>query len=103
MIENLEVVKEKLVEFLSFANVTREEIDNLFKVAVSTDCEAMRVSWRKNPYYVRFDVGILWDENIHQKSKILTVRVKIGNTMIIKGLEHTEGKFQTFIAEFKLV
>ena len=101
MVENLEVVKEKLVEFLCFANVTREQIDNLFKVAVSTDCEAMRVSWRKNPYYVRFDVGIVWDEHFHRKSKVLSAKIKTDNTIIHEGLEYTEGTFQTLAVELK--
>ena len=99
MVENLEVVKEKLVESLGFADVTREEIDNLFKIAVSANCESMCIIWRKFPHAVRFDVGILWDEHFHRKSKVLAVKVKTANTTIHKGLEHTEGKFQTFAIE----
>jgi len=101
MVENLGVVKEKLVEFLGFANVTREEIDNLFNIALSSECELMRVCWRKNPYYVRFDVGIMWDEHFHQKSKVLTVKVKTENVTINKGLEHSDGKFEVFQIELK--
>jgi hypothetical protein len=101
MVENLDVIKKKLVEFLGFTNVTTEEIDNLFKVAISKDCESMRITWRKFPHAVRFDVGILFDEHFHRKSKVLTVKAKTENTTIHNGLEHTESKFQAFSVELK--
>ena len=101
MIRNSEVIKEKLAEFLSFANTTKEEIENLFNVATSTECEYVHITWRKKPHYVKFDVGIVWDENTHRKSKIMTVGIKTDNTEIADGIEHTEGKFQTLIAEFR--
>lgn len=103
MIKNSEAIREKLAKFLSFADITREEIDNLFKVATSADCEYMHITWRKKPHYVKFDVGIVLEENSHRKSKVLTVGVKTDNTVITEGIEHTEGKFQTFIAESKLL
>ena len=101
MIENLETIKGKLTELLSFANVTKEEIDSLFKVATSKDCESLSITWRKFPQVVKFEVGIVWEEQFHRKSKLLIVKAKTEKTKIHKGLEHTEGKFQTFKIELK--
>ncbi len=56
--EALEVVKQKLMEYLAFANVTREEIDIFFKIAVSPNCESMHIIWRKLVHLVRFDVAV---------------------------------------------
>jgi hypothetical protein len=99
--DGLELVKEKLTESLSFAEVSEKDIETLVKLASCIDCESMRITWRKRPFYVRFDAGIMWDEYFHRKSKILAVKIKTSTTKVQKDLECSNGTFQEIQFELK--
>jgi len=101
MSQNLDALKQKMIEFLSFTSLTKEEIENLFKVALSQDCEMMNVTMRKFPQAVTFDVGTRLDKQVHQKVKVLSIKVKTINTLVHQNLEHTKGKFKIFTLELR--
>jgi hypothetical protein len=94
----LKIVEEKLVESLSFASISQVEIENLFKAAVSMDCESMEIVWRstRGYDYVRLTTGIVWDEYSHKKSKVLTIDARSGRTEVRPNSEFSEGKFYSF-------
>jgi hypothetical protein len=96
--DGLKIVKAKLVESLSFANISQVEIENLLKAAVSVDCESMEVVWRstRGYNYVRLTAGIVWDEYSHKKSKVLTIDARSGRTKVRPNSEFSEGKFYSF-------
>jgi hypothetical protein len=97
----LDIVKRRLVEFLSFADVSTVEIENLLKVVASMECESTHVTWREDGHYVKFDVGIVWDEKSHKKSKVLVINARTGKTYIDKDLEFSEGTFYGFRFDLK--
>lgn len=96
--DGLKIVKEKLVESLSFASISQTEIENLLKAAVSMDCESMEVVWRRarGYNYVRLIAGIVSDEYSQKKSKVLTIDARSGTTEVRPNSEFSEGKFYSF-------
>ena len=61
--DGLEIAKEKLIQLLSFTNISITEIECLLKAMVSADCESTNVVWRRGDYCVSLDAGIVWDEH----------------------------------------
>lgn len=99
--DGLKTVKEKLIEILSFVNISATEIENLLKTAASTDCESIHLVWRRGDQCIKFDAGIVRDEHSRRKNKVLIVNARTRSTTIHKNLEFSEGKFYGF--QFEIV
>ncbi|MEM3628854.1 MAG: hypothetical protein QXQ94_08820 [Candidatus Bathyarchaeia archaeon] len=100
MVEALETVKQKLLESLSFAGVTKEEIDSLVKIGEPMTCSYLNVHWRKEPYWVILKINLLeYDEDFKNKRKLITVKVQTKKQSMHERLKHTESECQEFKAE----
>lgn len=102
MVNALETVKQKLLESLAFAGVTREEVDSLIKIAEPITCFYLNVQWRDDSHWVTLRVntfkryGDLKDER-----KLITVKVHTEKGTVHDGLEHVEGEIQEFRIELE--